>query len=58
MNDERNHETARLERDERREWATPTVNSTEVFTRAALECCLTGFPPEPQGSTGLNLPSC
>ncbi len=57
MNDQRNHETARVEPDERREWATPTVISTEVFTRAALECCLDLFG-DPLGSQGLNLPSC
>ncbi len=57
MNDQRNHETARVERDERREWATPTVSSTEVFTRAALECCLDDFGL-PQGSSGMNLPVC
>ena len=57
MNDQRNHETARVERDERREWATPTVSSTEVFTRAALECCLDTFGNE-LGSSGMNLPVC
>lgn len=44
-------------RRERRPWQAPRIESSEVFTRAALACCLNLFQ-QPTGSAGANLPDC
>lgn len=39
--------------DTRLEWEAPTVKTSDVFTKAALACCLDEFGDE-VGSTGVN----
>lgn len=41
----------------KRRWETPRIESSEVFTRAGLACCLDPFN-NPTGSAGANLPLC
>lgn len=41
--------------DTRLAWQTPEIASSEVFTRAALACCIDGNGDD-QGSTGVNVP--
>ena len=41
----------------KRTWETPCVQSSEVFNKAALACCLNEFN-EPIGSAGSGLPLC
>lgn len=44
-------------------WETPRVESSEVFSRAALACCqpthpIFGFPTGEATSSGVALPAC
>lgn len=41
----------------KREWKTPRIASSEVFTKAALSCCVTPFATA-EGSSGADLPFC
>ncbi len=41
----------------KRAWKTPRVETSEVFNKAALSCCVTPFNTV-EGSSGAGLPFC
>lgn len=40
----------------RKAWTTPEIKTNEVFTKAALSCCLESDGVTETGSTGVNAP--
>lgn len=48
-----NEETTTTTEETRRPWTAPAIQTSDVFTKAALACCLDEFGDE-VGSTGVN----